>query len=370
MQRKVFILDKDELGICEETAYTEIEIMHEKNEAALQKCLEKFPELIPANQIDFDNPPKFLVIKAEAGVTPGSIDILMLDNNGVLNIVETKLYQNREIRRAVIGQALEYAAHLVMEWDADKIRNEGSRYWQGKDMNFDNMIADKLDVFEDDKEEFWDKVKHNLEEMKIRIIITADQVPKELRQTVEFVNRNSKFEILALEVKLFTDEKGRKVLVPYIIGVSEKKKISSLSSERQLWSFQQIEEKMQEEENEVRRGRFLEMLKYCCELNAFKEGNSKRPSFRVCNKEGQNFITFNGDGTVFVGLRVEMYGGQNDLDVFFDRLNQLSIFKFEKSDDYEHWRWSKGRIEELTDKEFTDLKNIIKDVYESKAEET
>ncbi|MBC8359511.1 MAG: hypothetical protein H8E54_11285, partial [Candidatus Aminicenantes bacterium] len=148
------------------------------------------------------------------------------------------------------------------------------------------------------------------------------------------------------------------------IGVAEKKP-SGVSSERYNWSREKIEERIQDEENETRRTRFLEVMKCCCEMNAFNEGSSKTPSFRIRNKEGTNMMSFNSNGTVFVGLHPDIYGGKSNLDIFFNRLNQLSIFGYEKSD-YGHWRLSKRKIEELSDKEFNDLKNIIKNAYEQK----
>lgn len=361
MNRKVFMLDKDEIGIFDETEYKEIEMMGARNESALQKCLERFPDLIPASQIDSENTLQFITVKSEAGVTAGSIDILLLDSNGVLNIVETKLYQNREIRRAVLGQALEYAAYLVMEWDTERIKEAGNNYWQTKKENFEEKVTCELLAGSEDKEVFWEKVQQNLDDMNIRIIVVADKVPKELRQVVEFVNENSKFEIFALEVRLFVNKDGKKVLVPYIYGTTERRQTKA-SSARNSWSHERLEEEMQEEENEVRRKRFLEMMEYCYEMDAFNDGFSKTPSFRMHNKDGQNVMTFSGNGTIFAGLHPDIFGGKENLDIFFERLEKMKMFGYKKSD-YNHWKLSKGRIEELSDKDFQELKSIVKSVY-------
>ena len=363
MNRKVFLLNEGRLGVFNETE-TRIEMMGAKDEAALQKCLQEFPELIPASEIDVENPPRFIIIKAEAGITAGSIDILMLDSKGMLNVVETKLYQNREIRRAVIGQALEYAAHLVMEWDANKVRDEGSRYWRGKDIDFDEKIADDLLDADEDAESFWAKVQENLDQMKVRIIVATDKVPKELRQIVEFFNRNSDIEILALEVKLFGDADGKKVLVPYLLGVKEKRETQK-GTRGEWWSASKLERVINGEPFAQRKERYLDLMHFCQSLGAFDEPFSQNPSFLVRNKEGKHLMTFYCKGNIYVALHEDRFEQPSGLKEFVKKLNALSIFDY-KETDFEHFRKAPGKLEELDAEEYGRLKDIIALSYDKK----
>jgi len=79
-----------------------------KTEAELQQLLSDSPELLDTddegNAIEFDR---------EAGL-PGSgfTELVCVDCHGNVLIVESKLARNREIRRTVIGQVMEYAAFL------------------------------------------------------------------------------------------------------------------------------------------------------------------------------------------------------------------------------------------------------------------
>jgi hypothetical protein len=82
-------------------------------------------------------------------------------------------------------------------------------------------------------------------------------------------------------------------------------------------------------------------------------------------KDGRNAMSFNGNGKIFVGLHSDIYGSKENLDILFDRLSSLKIFGYKKSD-YEQWKLSRGRIEDLSDTEFQELKNIVKGVYNKK----
>src|SRR5438445_9977087 len=79
-----------------------------KTEAELQQLLSDSPELL-----DTDDEGNAIEFAREAGL-PGSgfTDLIGVDCHGNVLIVETKLARNREIRRTVIGQVMEYAAFL------------------------------------------------------------------------------------------------------------------------------------------------------------------------------------------------------------------------------------------------------------------
>ena len=360
MGSKIFMLNKDEMeSVFEETAYQEIEMFGEHNEAALQYCLENFPELIPAAQLDSDNPPRFVSIKSEARVTAGSIDILLLDSNAVLNIIETKLRYNSEIRREVLGQAFEYAAYVALEWDAARIRDEGNNYWKKKGKDFEDIVKKEL-VEDGTIEEFWAKVERNIHDMKIRIIIVADEVPKELRQVIEFIKEgNSDFEIYALEIKLFKDKDGKKVLVPCIYGAGERRKGVGLSDKTE-WQPEKLKEEIGRLGNDIRCKRFLEMLDTCLAINAF--GGKMRPAFRFLNKDGKSCFNFYCNGKIKVHLQPHYYGDEGKMNLFLEQLNKIKIFDFNQTD-FGHSRLARGLLEDLTDTEFQELKEIVKKVY-------
>jgi hypothetical protein len=75
-------------------------------EAALQGLIERYPEVMPGSQMNpaGGDPPRFAMLRREMPVSGGSLDLLLVDQEGVLTLVETKLIENPEARREVIGQ--------------------------------------------------------------------------------------------------------------------------------------------------------------------------------------------------------------------------------------------------------------------------
>jgi hypothetical protein len=72
-----------------------------------------------------------------------------------------------------------------------------------------------------DIEEFWQRVKTNLQAKKIRLLFVADIIPLELRRIVEFLNEQmDPAEVLAIELRQF-ETGDLKVLVPTVYGQTQ-----------------------------------------------------------------------------------------------------------------------------------------------------
>jgi len=216
-------------------------------EKSLQDLIIDFPEIIPSDYINPKEPPIFIVVRSEAGVTAGSMDILLLDQYAVPTVIETKLIDNREIRRSVLAQGIEYLSHLQAEWSGDRFLEEAKEYWAKKEKAFEQIVQEKwgkeLNSF------YLSQLQSNLDTANMRLIIAADSIPSELRRMIEFLNNTSKFEILGLEVVLYSDEKDpeSKYLIPTLLGVSEQTRERKKAS-RSQWSesrfFEVVEESL------------------------------------------------------------------------------------------------------------------------------
>ena len=82
-----------------------------------------------------------------------------------------------------------------------------------------------LDAFLDggDGEAFWKQVDANLRSGRVRMVFVADEVPKELRRIVEFLNEQMRpAEVLAIEVEHFTTRDGVRLLSPKLLGATER----------------------------------------------------------------------------------------------------------------------------------------------------
>lgn len=97
------------------------------------------------------------------------------------------------------------------------------------------------------KDKFWETVHTNLKAGKIRLLLVADIIPKEMQRIIEFLNEQmSPCEILGLEIKQFLGQ-DLKTLVPRVIG-------ATISAKNQK------EVKVNSGDNQWNEGRFFEEI--------------------------------------------------------------------------------------------------------------
>jgi hypothetical protein len=194
-------------------------------EQLLQEFLARYPDLLPGDQIDPDQPRRWLLVAKEMAV-PGevdgsgrwSLDHLFLDQDGIPTLVEVKRSTDSRIRREVVGQMLDYAANAVAYWPVETIRSRFERTCELRNLHPTSELAAFLgDGREVDS--FWQAVKTNLQAGRVRLIFVADEIPQELRRVVEFLNgQMDPAEVLAVEIKQFTDQGKLSTLVPRLVG--------------------------------------------------------------------------------------------------------------------------------------------------------
>ncbi len=201
----------------------------------LQELLANYPNLLAGDQINSVAPRRWLLVKREFGLPSEedggdrwSLDHLFLDQDAIPTIVEAKRSSDPRLRREVVGQMLDYAANAVAYLPVETIRARFEETCQGHDPG---QVIREAFGSEIDPEDFWLKVKTNLQAGKIRMIFVADEIPTELRRVVEFLNTQmDPAEVLAVEVKQYVSE-GQQALVPRVLGQTEeaqRKKSSGL----------------------------------------------------------------------------------------------------------------------------------------------
>ena len=179
-------------------------------ERVLQDLLAKHPKLLAGDQISSTDPRRFLLVMREMGVASDdtganrwALDHLYLDQGGIPTFVEVKRSQNSEIRRAVVGQMLDYAANAVVYWPVDLIRARFEKRCERDGLDPDQELSGFLEG-RSDVDEFWNLVADNLAEGRLRLLFVADEIPSELRRIVEFLNEQmDRTEVLAVEVKQY-----------------------------------------------------------------------------------------------------------------------------------------------------------------------
>ena len=195
-------------------------------EDKLQELVAQYPKLLSGEQMDPNNPRRWILVGREQGIADivgGSdrwaLDHLLIDQDARPTLVEAKRSENSEIRRSIVGQMMDYAAHATQTWNVTEIRNafEERCSAEGRDAN-----AELNDLLQPDGEvdvdEFWSDVETNLRAGNLRLLFVADGIPPELARVVEFLNEQMpRTEVLAVEIKQFRGRTGQ-TLVPRVIG--------------------------------------------------------------------------------------------------------------------------------------------------------
>ncbi len=224
MSNKIFLIgNNNKLSAMEEQPYD--------SEDILQELLEEYPDLLAGEQVDSDNPRRWLLITREMGVADDdnsadrwSIDHLFLDQDGIPTLVEVKRSTDTRVRREVVGQMLDYAANAVLYWPEGKIKAAFEETCRSNNRDPVAELAKHLSNSEStgpaDVDAFWHKVHENLELKRIRLVFVADAIPRELQRIVEFLNEDMEnAEVLAIDLKQFVNkETKQKTLVPRVIG--------------------------------------------------------------------------------------------------------------------------------------------------------
>lgn len=150
------------------------------------------------------------------------LDLLGLGSDGSITIVECKLGSNREERREVIAQVLEYASAL-WEMDLSRFREIFKKQHPlGRDP-FDLLVemappaaasAEEWEVAEAMK-----IAELNLQHGRLRLVVAVDTISERLRRIVDYVNSRGQggLKIIAVAVPRYGDAASG-VVAPEVYG--------------------------------------------------------------------------------------------------------------------------------------------------------
>ena len=195
-------------------------------EDELQRLIAEHPELLDGEQMRPGDPRRWILITREQGIaeTPGehhrwAVDHLIIDQEAMPTLAEVKLRSNTEIRRTVVGQLLEYAAHAAQTWSADELRRKFRQSSRARGGDPDRELKALLQVASDSEaDQFWEQVTENLDARRLRLLFVADEIPPELARVTEFLNAQMpNIEVLAVEIKHFKGASGQ-AFAPRVIG--------------------------------------------------------------------------------------------------------------------------------------------------------
>jgi hypothetical protein len=177
-----------------------------EQEEYLQQYIHANPEALPLDELK-DNL-RLLVLAREFNTASGLIDALGVDADGEIYVIEAKLDKNVD-RRRIIAQALDYGAALWANPE-DLIARMDRTEWRTRLSDFlgddEEVIATHLT-----------NVRQNAAAGRFWFVVLMDKLDDRLRELISFVNANSRFKVLGVELKFYRHE-NFEILIPNLYG--------------------------------------------------------------------------------------------------------------------------------------------------------
>lgn len=170
--------------------------VHAREDAFQQLVQDVFPQVLASQ---FDRPS--IVAREVQTREGGRVDVVSVDQDGIITLCECKLEKNAGSRREVLGQVLEYAgsfAGMPFEEFAARLSDR---------MESDLVGAMGAAAAEDFDAVAWtDAVDANLCSGSFRLVVAVDALTETLRQTVLYLNERCDFPLVAAELRLVTEQ--------------------------------------------------------------------------------------------------------------------------------------------------------------------
>ena len=177
-----------------------------RNEQELHDRIVEAPEMLPLG-----GQPQIVTAYREVPLGGGSADVLAFADNGRPVVIEVKLSRNAEARRAVVAQALAYAAALhrttVEQLEGDIL----SAHLQ---QDGHTSLADALGETEIDAGEFYDNLARHLAEGSFRIVFVLDEAPAQLVRLTGYLEAIAESILVDLVTVSSYEVNGAQILLP------------------------------------------------------------------------------------------------------------------------------------------------------------
>ena len=177
-----------------------------RNEEELHDRIVEAPEMLPLS-----GQPEIVAAYREVPLGGGSVDVLAFESGGRPVVIEVKLSRNAEARRAVVAQALAYAAGLhgatVQELETDTLGSHLKR-------DGHTSLSEAIEGGALDSGKFHDSLAEHLAKGSFRIVFVLDDAPTQLVSLAGYL------EVIAdrISVDLVTvssyDVNGTQILLP------------------------------------------------------------------------------------------------------------------------------------------------------------
>jgi len=190
------------------------------DEAWLQELLISNPSLIPIHEID-EAWDCLIPLGREIGVNSGSIDNLYVTRQGMICIVETKLWRNPEAHRTVIAQIISYAKDLARLTFKEFEQAVEKSSLLGKKTGLWDRINKGIN--EIDQIDFQSKLIESLQSGRFLLLIVGDRIYPEVALLLETIQSapNLEFKIGLIELHMYETDPENKwpmLVIPKIVA--------------------------------------------------------------------------------------------------------------------------------------------------------
>lgn len=180
------------------------------DELTLHRLVAGEPQLLPLS-----GSPRLVVLGSEVALGGGWADVVGMEPSGRPVVIEVKLARNAEARRAVVAQALAYAAHLHGLTPAELERDVLGTHLRRA--GHDSLVAA---IGADDQEgdfdapAFLDELTANLAAGRVRIVFVLDEAPPALVRLVGYLEAVAEGLVIDLVTVALYSVGDSQVLVP------------------------------------------------------------------------------------------------------------------------------------------------------------
>ena len=173
-------------------------------EDRLQELISAHPTVLPVTEIEPAFSP-LICLGREIPCRSGAIDILFSSPAGQLTLVETKLWDNPESRRTVVGQILEYAkdiSHWSFEDLDQAVRRAGIPCGDKRDGIIETVQRSATDFAESS---FYDTATRNLLRGNFLLIIAGNGIRENVSEIAEYLQStpNLHFSLALVELAVY-----------------------------------------------------------------------------------------------------------------------------------------------------------------------
>lgn len=177
------------------------------DERTLQELVAAAPDLLP-----LAGTPRIVVLGREVLLGSGYVDVLAIEPSGRPVVIEVKLRNNTESRRAVVAQVLAYAAALHGTTLEEFERRIVARQLAGRSLL--DVVRESAQAEVADADDFHSTLNAALQDGSFRVVLVLDTAPQELVKLVGYLEAVTHGLVIDLITVTSYDIAGKRIVVP------------------------------------------------------------------------------------------------------------------------------------------------------------